>query len=249
MCFSAEASFTAAAVLVPVGAVTLYGAYVRKPRYLAIAALPLFFGLQQLFEGLVWVGNAFSSPAMVERYSLAYMFFTWLAWPVWVPLSTYFLEPCGRRYVYLLFAILGGMVGAMQYFPYFAHEGWLTTRFLPYAISYEGTLLFDFIMQRSLAYAVYLFVVVAPLLSSSERDAQVFGILISAVAVTVYLFFQYAYISMFCFGGAVMSLFVVYMVFGGAAPLEGMRIAADARRASAPRHRSPGHWAHKRSVF
>jgi len=246
MCFSAEASFTAAAVLVPVGGVTLYGAYVRKPRYLAIAALPLFFGLQQLFEGLVWVGNAFSSPAMVDRFSLAYMFFTWLAWPVWVPFSTYFLEPCGRRYVYLLFAILGGMVGAMQYFPYFAHEGWLTTRFLPYAISYEGTFLFDFIMQRSLAYAVYLFVVVTPLLSSSERDARVFGILISAVAVTVYLFFQYAYISMFCFGGAVMSLFVVYMVFGGEAPV--MRIAANARRASAPRHRSPGHKAHKRSV-
>jgi hypothetical protein len=89
-------------------------------------------------------------------------------------------------------------------------------------------------------------VVVAPLLSSSERDARVFGILISAVAVTVYLFFQYAYISMFCFGGAVMSLFVVYMVFGGAAPV--MRIAADARRASPPRHRSPGHKAHKRSV-
>lgn len=70
----------------------------------------------------------------------------------------------------------------MQYFPYFAHEGWLTTRFLPHAISYEGALLFDFIVQRSWANAIYLFVVVAPLLSSSNRDAQMFGLLISAVA-------------------------------------------------------------------
>lgn len=213
MCFSAEASFAAAAMLIPVGGFTVYGAYKKKPKYLAIAALPLFFGLQQLFEGLVWTGNALSSGRMIETYSLAYMFFSWLAWPVWVPLSTYFLEPCGRRYLYLFFAILGGMVGAMQYFPYLAHDGWLTTRFLPHAISYEGTLLFDFIMQRSLTYVIYLFVVIIPLLSSSNRDAQVFGLLISLVAAGTYLFFQFAYISVFCFGGAVMSLYIAYMVF------------------------------------
>lgn len=83
MCFSAEASFTAAAVLVPAGAVTIYRAYRTNRQYLPIAALPLLFGLQQLFEGLVWTGNALSSDSMVERYSMAYMFFSWLAWPVW----------------------------------------------------------------------------------------------------------------------------------------------------------------------
>jgi hypothetical protein len=150
---------------------------------------------------------------MVQRYSLAYMFFSWLAWPVWIPLSTYFLEPCGRRYAYLLFAIMGGMLGAMQYFPYFAHEGWLVTKFLPHAISYQGTLLFDFILRRELTYALYLFVVIAPLLTSSDRQVQIFGLLISVVATVTYLFFQFAYISAFCFGGALMSLFIVYIVF------------------------------------
>lgn len=87
MCFSAEASFAAAAVLVPAGAITVHGAYRTNGKYLAIAALPLFFGLQQLFEGLVWTGNALSSDSMVERYSMAYMFFSWLAWPVWVPFA------------------------------------------------------------------------------------------------------------------------------------------------------------------
>lgn len=218
MCFSAEASFTAAAVLLPAGAITANQAYRTNRQYLPIAALPLFFGLQQLFEGLVWTGNALSSDSMVERYSMAYMFFSWLAWPVWVPFSTYFLEPCRRRYVYLIFAILGGMLGAMQYLPYFAHEGWLVTKFLPYAISYQGTVLFDFIMQRDLTYAIYLFVVIAPLLTSSNRRAQVFGLLISMVVAITYLFFQFAYISVFCFGGALMSLYIVYMVFSEAKP-------------------------------
>ena len=218
MCFSAEASFAAAAILLPAGAIGVQRAYRTDRRYLPFAALPLFFGLQQLFEGLVWTGNALSSESMVQRFSLAYMFFSWLAWPVWVPLSTYFLEPCGRRYVYLIFAVMGGMLGALQYFPYFAHEGWLVTKFLPHAISYQGTVLFDFLMRRELTNALYFFVIVAPLLTSSNRHAQIFGILISAVATATYLFFQFAYISVFCFGGALMSLYIVYVVFRAATP-------------------------------
>jgi hypothetical protein len=150
---------------------------------------------------------------MVARYSMAYMFFSWLAWPVWVPFSTYFLEPCRRRYIYLIFAIAGGMLGAMQFFPYFAHDGWLVTKFFPNAISYQGTVLFDFIMRRELTYAIYLFVIIAPLLTSSDKQAQLFGVLISAVVSMTYLFFKFAYISVFCFGGALMSLYIVRIVF------------------------------------
>ena len=224
MCFSAEASYTAAAVLLPAGGVAIQRAYRTNRNYLALAALPLFFGLQQLFEGLVWTGNALSSDSMVQRYSLAYMFFSWLAWPVWVPFSTYFLEPCRRRHIYLIFAILGGMLGAMQYFPYFAHDGWLITKFFPNAISYQGTVLFDFIMRRELTYAIYLFVIIAPLLTSSDRDAQIFGILISIVVIITYFFFWFAYISAFCLGGALMSLFIVHMVFRGTATHEQGRV-------------------------
>jgi uncharacterized protein DUF6629 len=83
MCFSAEASYTAAALLLPAGALASQRAYKANRKYLAIAALPLLFGFQQLSEGLVWTGNALSGDTMVQR-SLAYMFFSWLAWPVWV---------------------------------------------------------------------------------------------------------------------------------------------------------------------
>ncbi|MBR2536559.1 MAG: hypothetical protein IKE66_10855 [Hyphomicrobium sp.] len=220
MCFSAEASFTAAAILLPAGGFAIRKAYQINRNLVPLATLPMLFGMQQLFEGLVWTGNALSSDAMVERYSLAYMFFSWLAWPIWVPFSTYFLEPCRRRHVYLLFAILGGMIGAMQYFPYFAHDSWLVTKFFPNAISYQGTVLFDFIMQREYTYAIYLFVIIVPLLTSSNRRAQVFGILISLVAATTYLFFQFAYISVFCFGGALMSLYIIYMIFSEPEPAQ-----------------------------
>ena len=47
MCFSAEASYTAAALLLPAGALASQRAYQANRKYLAIAALPLLFGFQQ----------------------------------------------------------------------------------------------------------------------------------------------------------------------------------------------------------
>lgn len=213
MCFSAEVSYSAAAALIPAGMIAMTRAATREPRYLAIGALPLLFGLQQLFEALVWSAASEGGGAAIERFSLAYMFFSWLAWPVWVPFATYFVEPCGRRYLYLIFAIFGAMFGALQYVPYFAHDGWLTVTFVKHAISYEGTILFDLIMRREFTYAIYLSVILVPLLSSSMRSVNVFGMLVAAVAVLTYLFFSWAHISVFCFGGAVVSAYIVHFIF------------------------------------
>ena len=213
MCFSAGVSYAAAAILLPAGAVAMHRAYQRDRKYLPLATLPVLFGLQQLFEGFVWTAGHSGNQSAVETFSLAYMFFSWLAWPIWVPLSTYFIEPCRRRSIYLGFAMFGAMMGALQYVPYFAHKGWLVTRFYDYAISYQGIVLLDFIMPREISYPLYLFAIIAPLITSSIRNARIFGALIIVVVVTVYAFFSYAYISAFCFGGAVMSAFIAWMVF------------------------------------
>jgi hypothetical protein len=213
MCFSAEASYTAAAILVPVGAVAMRRAYQLDRNYLPLATLPVLFGLQQLFEGFVWTAGHAGNQSAVETYSLAYMFFSWLAWPIWVPLSIYFIEPLRRRSVYLGFAAFGAVMGLLQYVPYFLHKGWLVTRFYDYAISYQGTNLLDFVMPREHSHPLYLFALITPLITSSIQNVRVFGALILAVVMTVYAFFSYAYISAFCFGGAVMSAFIVWMVF------------------------------------
>jgi hypothetical protein len=213
MCFSPEASFTAAALLLPAGVISTYRAYQTDRRYVAICALPFLFGIQQLLEGLVWVAGAHADQDSIQRLSLAYMFFSWLAWPIWVPFSTYFLESSRRAWIYLVFAISGGMLGAVQYFPYFAHNDWLVTKFLEHAISYEGIELFDFIVGRETTYIIYALIIIAPLLLSSDRDVKIFGVLVTIVLATTYALFRYAYISVFCFGGALMSLYLVYMIF------------------------------------
>ena len=213
MCFSATVSFTAAAVLLPAGIVSIARAWRADRRYLALAALPLLFGVQQLFDGLVWRAGEAGDLSAVARYSLGYMFFSWLAWPIWVPFATYFVEPERRRPWYLLFAIVGGILGGLQYFPYFVHQGWLVTRFLPHAISYGGTELLDFIIGSQATYLIYLSVIIGPLLLSTERDVKIFGVLVTLVVAVTYAFFQFAYVSVFCFGGALMSLYLVWRPF------------------------------------
>lgn len=213
MCFSAEASFAAATVLVPAGTATIFRANSTNRRYLPLSMLPLLLGLQQSFEGFLWIANANDSDVWMRVFSLSYMLFAWLIWPIWLPFSTYFLEPCRRRHLYLVLAIAGGFVGGLQYIPYFAHENWLLVRFFENAISYEGTVLFDLIMRREVTNSIYVLVVVLPLLTSSIRGLWIFGVIILIVILITYLFFQYAYISVFCFGAGVMSLYLVYLVF------------------------------------
>jgi len=213
MCFSAEASFTAAALLLPAGALSIQRAYRTDRRYAPVCALPLLFGLQQLLEGFVWTSGASGDLDLVKLYAVGYMFFSWLAWPIWVPFSIYFLEPARRKPLYLVFAIAGAVLGAGQYLPYFVHSNWLSIQFLDSAIVYDGVELFDFLFARELTYAIYLMLIILPLLLSTRGEIRIFGVLVAIVAAITYLFFRFAYISAFCFGGALMSFYLVAMIF------------------------------------
>lgn len=213
MCLSPEVSFAAGAILVPAGGLSTYRAFKVDPRYIPLAALPAFFGIQQVMEGFVWVAGARGDADSIAGFSLAYMFFAWVVWPVWVPVSTYFIESGTRRALYLAFAIGGGMLGALQYVPYYAHDGWLVTTFLQRAVRYGGTELLDLVTLREVTYSLYAFLIIAPFLLSRDPQVRVFGVLVSGVLAVTYLFFAYAYISVFCFGGALISFYLVRMMY------------------------------------
>lgn len=210
MCFSPEVSFTAAAVLAPAGAFAMRRAWKSDHRYLPLCALPLLFAAQQFFEGMVWVSG--SNPELLRAYSTAYLFFAWLGWPVWIPFSVYWLEPPRRQPFYLVAAIAGAILGAGQFLPYLAHGGWVQTSFLPRAVVYGGTEMMRLIIGEIPTYAIYIVLVIIPSLLASDRRVKVFGLLIAAAFTITYLFFRYAYISVFCFWGAVMSLYLVWMI-------------------------------------
>src|SRR5689334_18279270 len=113
MCFSAVASFGASAVLGTIGVIT-----VRKttsPNQKLFAAIPIFFSLQQLSEGLVWL--TFMHPNW-EPYRLLFshifLVFALLVWPVWVPLSVWLLEVNNRFRKLLLGFFFFGLFFALM---------------------------------------------------------------------------------------------------------------------------------------
>src|SRR5438093_8369040 len=97
MCFSAEVSFTVAAVLLPAGVYCTSVAARKRPACLPLAIIPIVLSLQQFAEGQVWVGLARGENALVRVSSLAFLAAALGFWPFWVPFSMLFLE--NRRWV------------------------------------------------------------------------------------------------------------------------------------------------------
>lgn len=67
-------------------------------------------------------------------------------------------------------------------------------------------------VTRETTYVIYAALVTVPFLLSRDRAVKVFGLLVTGVLAVTYIFFAYAYISVFCFGGALMSLYLVAMI-------------------------------------
>lgn len=53
MCFSPEASFVGGLIISSIGIATIKK--VHKPSQIIFASIPLFFGVQQIAEGLLWI--------------------------------------------------------------------------------------------------------------------------------------------------------------------------------------------------
>ena len=101
MCFSAQASFLASVALFPLGVAAVGTTWNQDRReLLPLAATPLFFSLQQACEGFVWrwiegppLPSPEAPPLPVVAASLAYLFFAYAFWPVWMPLTAVALHP------------------------------------------------------------------------------------------------------------------------------------------------------------
>ena len=96
MCFSATASFSTSAALGIVGAITI--SKTKNERLKPLALIPWFFGLQQLFEGILWLhlpGYATDTLAIFSKN--IFLFFAYIFWPIWIPFSMWVIEKNIKR--------------------------------------------------------------------------------------------------------------------------------------------------------
>ncbi len=213
MCFSATASFAVGAVLIPTGLYTTSRAIGVNPRHAPFAAFPLAFGIQQVFEGMVWLALGGHTILDQQTAALGFTFFSHFFWLLWVPLSVWILDDRKTLgWMGLVVTLIAGLYGASLYVPLFLYDGWLQVVLIQGSINYNTILIYDGLISRLALRAIYAVLIVVPMLFCLERYIRLFGILIAVtVAVAVFLY-GYAFISVWCFFAAIVSLYLAYAI-------------------------------------
>ena len=214
MCFSATASFSASAVLIPVGLLCLKQATKLNRAYLPISLLPLVFGIQQAFEGGLWLGLGTANQGLIRITALGFLFFSHFFWLFWMPLSSYMLEQDRRRKnIIKVFIFIGSIYGASLYFPLLVHYTDFTIALINDSIAYQVELIYDPLVPRLLIRAFYALVVLIPLLIATDRYIKYFGILIFISVAFTTIVYKQTFISVWCYFAAILSLYIIFMIY------------------------------------
>ncbi|HIK30636.1 MAG TPA: hypothetical protein IGS17_14660 [Oscillatoriales cyanobacterium M59_W2019_021] len=221
MCFSASASFTASAFLVPTGIYCVREALNgdslssdwRKHEYLALACLPLFFGIQQGFEGILWLGLDAPNSIEITVSALGFLFFSHFFWLTWIPFSAFALEHHPQKKNALLgLTAIGALYGVFLYLPLLFNPDWLNVSITHGSIDYQVRLIFENFLRGQQVVWIYVFFILCPLFLSSIREINVLGSLIAISAFLSSWFFSHAFISVWCFFAALISAYVFYVL-------------------------------------
>lgn len=223
MCFSAEASFTSATVLVVIGVVAIRKC--KAPQQLFFASIPLLLAVQQFSEGYLWFifsgrGNAFWE----EMSSVTFLFFAQVLWPSWIPFSILLLEK-RRQLKKTLIGIFGIGVLVSCYFAYRLIYDPVKAEVIGHHISYSigtSSLLLRF------AGVLYFLCTIVPAFISSINKMYLLGVSIAISYFFSALFFEHYVISVWCFFAAITSIFVFFIQFHlGKKHTENMRSAIE----------------------
>jgi hypothetical protein len=208
MCFSAPASLAAAGLTGVVGIVTL--CQVRRPSEIPLALFPLLFSVQQLIEGALWLTLPSSPGASIVRpLAVSFVLIAQVIWPALVTPAIFLVEPHRlRRRLLVPLALAGALVGAASLVALI--ESPLEASILGCSIRYAND--FPYYSWWPIPYTL---ATAMPLLISSHRPIQSFGILV----IVGYGISAYAYsrtlTSVWCFFAALASLILAFQFARG----------------------------------
>lgn len=213
MCFSAEASFVSAAILIPAGAYCFKKTFDTNKSYWVFALLPFLFGVQQLMEGIVWLTVDEAQSPWLWSATYGFLFFSHFFWLLWIPLTSLLTEHNKtKRKLFFAFTIAGVVFGASLYLPIFIYPDWLSVSVLQNSIHYDVKLVYDAIFPRYISTLIYALIILLPLLLSSDPIHRVLGVLVAISAFVTWLFYGLAFISVWCFFAAILSLYIFYQI-------------------------------------
>jgi len=207
MCFSAEVSFGASAVISTVGVLAIKKN--TKKEHLFFAMIPLMFGIQQFFEGWLWIALENDGYEHIESAAtFGFLIFAQLIWPVWVPLSTFKTEHNRKRKQMMAISLALGII----------LFGLLAYRMLFYDVSaqIDGQHIFyqvgHFQSTNWWSGIFYLLPAALPFVFSSNKRINYLGVAMLLFFVVSKIFYLKYMISVWCLFAAVLSLYILYIL-------------------------------------
>lgn len=203
MCFSAGASFAAAAVLGGVGVVSLRKATTRSQ--LLFAGIPALFAIQQLTEGLLWLSLSYAGYESLQTpATYIFLFFAQFLWPILIPSAFLLMEHNKTRKKILWVAVIAGIIGSsiLAYRMIF-NQVYAEAR--EHHIYYEiGSTQIQTIVS-SIMYVIA--IVFSPFVSTIKGTKAIAFLLLISLLVTRIMFEAYL-ISVWCFFAAMLSVLI-----------------------------------------
>ncbi|MES2477747.1 MAG: DUF6629 family protein [Bacteroidota bacterium] len=209
MCFSATASFSASVVIGLVGIATIRSC--KKREEIFLGAVPFLFALQQVSEGFVWLSIRNSDfLAFQHLFSLCFLFFAWVVWPILIPLAFYKLEPNSTRKLWCKRLIYVGIASGLYAIFNMAAKypvPNIATFHIIYKVQKSYHHDFFFIPHQT----AYILATVLPMFLSSLKGVKLLAIANFIALLLCFIFFQYALPSTWCFFAAFLSA-IIYRI-------------------------------------
>lgn len=200
MCFSAGASFAGGVIISAIGIATVRK--VHKSSQLVFASIPLFFGLQQIVEGCLWMFLPEADQINAQKTTtFLYLILAQVLWPTIIPVSVLLMEENKKRKKMMrTFLALGLLLSS--YYAFCLIFFMVTPRISGYHILYTTTFPDFFAIP---AFIVYLIATITPLFISGVRKTHFLAILMFLSCVITAIFFTQYLISVWCFFAAIIS--------------------------------------------
>jgi hypothetical protein len=227
MCFSAEASFLASGFLLTAGSATWAIAREKGDRHtLPLALAPLFFGLQQGLEGLVWLGidahalpPGEANPATVAA-ALAYLFCAYAFWPVWMPwtavsLLRRFGETTGQ---WSWLPGLGLVPGLLLWLPLLSQPKAALPTPSGHALVYALTPWSEHLLPALVGPVLYASLIVVPLLLIPSGRVRTFALTLLLAFAIIEWANRQALTSLWCYASALLSAQILWILREKAPP-------------------------------
>lgn len=222
MCFSATASFVASGGLVAVGSATWAIARDKGDRStLPLALTPLLFGLQQGLEGLVWLGIDAPIPppghasSMTVVATMAYLFFAYAFWPVWMPwTAASLLRRSGQGAgLWSWLPAVGLVPGLLLWLPLLSQPQSALPTPSGHALVYPLNPWSAHLLASMVGPVLYAALIVVPLLRVPNGRVRVFALtLLLSFALTEWASRQ-ALTSLWCYASALLSAQILWILW------------------------------------